>query len=81
MVGSDVVVCCVQYTDDVVWLYYKDGSQLGAKVASPSYIVSVSPDGRSVTYQGNDEIPESVRCRMKNDLGVSMTHLGMLREV
>ena len=72
---------CVQYADDIVWLYYKDGSQLGAKVASPSYIVSVSPDGRRVTYQGNDEIPEAVRRRMKNDLGVSMSHLGMLREV
>lgn len=71
----------MQYTDDVVWLYYKDGSQLGAKVASPSYIVNVSTDGQRVTYRGNDEIPESVRCRMKNDLGVSMTHLGMLRQV
>jgi len=72
---------CVQYTDDTVWLYYHDGSQLGAKVSSPSYIVFVSPDGRRVTYQGNDAIPESVRRRMKNDLGVSMSHLGMLREV
>jgi len=72
---------CVQYTGDIVWLYYNDGSQLGAKVSSPSYIVSVLPDGRRVTYQGNDAIPESVRSRMKNDLGVSMSHLGMLREV
>jgi len=71
----------VQYTDGIVWLYYNDGSQLGMKLTSPLYIVSVSPDGQRVAYQANDEIPESVNCRVATDLQTSMACLSMLREV
>jgi len=71
----------VQYTYGIVWLYYNDGSQLGVKVNSPSFIVDVSPEGRRVTYQANDEIPESVRWRVANDLQTSMARLNMLKEV
>jgi len=71
----------VQYTHGIVWLHYNDGSQLGVKVTSPSYIVSVSLDGQRVTYQADDEIPESVRRRVASDLQTSMARLNMIREV
>lgn len=71
----------MQYTDGVVWLFYNDGSQLGVKVNSPSFIVTVSPDGRRDTYQADDEMPESVRWRVANDLQTSMARLNMLRPV
>jgi len=70
----------MQYTHGIVWLYYKDGSQLGVKVTSPSYIVSTGSDGRRVTYQADDEIPDSVRRRVANDLQQSMARLNMLKE-
>jgi len=72
---------CAQYTHGIVWLYYNDGSQLGVKVNSPSFIVAVSPDGRRVTYQADDEIPEAVRWRVANDLQTAMARLNMLRQV
>jgi len=71
----------VQYTHGIVWLHYNDGSQLGVKVTSPSYIIDVSPDGRRVKYQADDEIPDAVRQRVASDLQPSMARLNMLRGV
>ena len=64
-----------------MWLYYNDGSQLGVKVNPPTFIVSVSPDGRRSTYQAHDSIPEAVKWRLANDIQTAMTQLNTQRQV